>query len=860
MNRKTVLLAAIFLAGIGLLLFLLRRRTVTVPEIAEVPLPPLPEPTVPEKSPKISPPPVFPQLYLTSNHNQRISAGVLMLISAMLVLYAATLFAGVLPEVTTSREWNWFGAGAVIWVIGVWLLTARRKENQKVSRVALAVMVGIVALAIFVRIYHLTEQPYGVWVDEADAGLEARAMAADANYRPIFRGGIHMTGVQLMTYVAGIKLWGDDIMSLRLISVVWGVLGVIAAYGVGREMRGVWLGLLMAFFLTTMRWSINFSRVAMTGIENPFFVLVTLYFALRLVKYGTLRDALGVAVAIGVGLWFYVSFRIALIPIFMLVLLRWPYWKDLRKTAFLFGIVGITILLLIAPYLIFSQKDPDLFSMRSKETIIFYERNRSEDATVGDVLKDNIPRYLAMFHLEGDQFGRHNLPNAPMLDVVSGLLMLVGLYYAIKHDEWLFLLILVAALITGIITVQSDAPQANRAGAAMVSVVFLCALAVETLGKKLWTKPIPRSAIYSAGAAVLVLVGYLNFETYHHDQRYDYATWESFATAERIFADEFSARADRTILLSQQPPFPMHGMIAHYLEPRLGENLAEPPFISILDFPLRTSGNTSVFLMPEETSLLAYAQMLYPNAKISTVRYDAPGLINLPETIPILFYVVDINAEDIAAVQGLSSQNEGFIYFPVDGLYRFSADVTLDGGLIEAESVRRLAQGLHSLVALESGVLWSTPLSDGYVPIPNTFLFHDVGQLHGLTAMYYLNDQWQGDPAVIRRELMPSQHYHNAPVPRPFSVKWQGMLEIPVSGTYHFAVRQSGQTEVYLGEALILATDEPQTLVETEVALDAGNYEIEIRYQSAPDAQIYLYWQPPDGSREPLPPLFLSPQ
>ena len=49
------------------------------------------------------------------------------------------------------------------------------------------------------------------------------------------------------------------------------------------------------------------------------------------------------------------------------------------------------------------------------------------------VLWENLKRHLLMFHFEGDPNGRHNIPGAPMLDVISGVLMLAGLVIAAFH-------------------------------------------------------------------------------------------------------------------------------------------------------------------------------------------------------------------------------------------------------------------------------------------------------------------------------------------------------------------------------------------------------------------------------------------
>lgn len=865
MRRNIILTSGFFLVLLGLLFFFFRRRADQgglKPALLEVSVPPpiVEPPSVPPSKPDR----MSLSLNITTNQIWWGLAGTLLIIGLALVVYASWLFSDVLPGVPTSRPWNYFGIGAVLWVAGIGLFTTRRANpSAEKGLVGLAVVL-VVALAVFLRLYDLRNYPFGVWVDEADAGEQTMEMIERSEYRPMFVPGIHMTGVQLFTYAAGQWVFGEySALSLRLVNVFWGTASVLAAYGVGKEARGAWFGVLMAFFLATMRWSINFSRVAMTGIDNIFFVLLTVYFALRLVKYGTLRDALGIAVSVGLGLWFYASFRVAIIPVFIFVLLRWPYRKDWRKTIFLFSAVGLTILLLSAPLLIFALKDPDLFTQRSQETFIFYDSNRGEDETIADVLRYNIPRYLEMFHFVGDPFGRHNIPEVPMLDVVSGLLLLVGVWYAVKTDNWLFLLLLVAALLTGIITVKSDTPQANRVGAAMIPVAFFCALALEVWGKKLLAWRVPRPAVLSAGAAVLVLVGYLNYDTYFDKQRHDYHVWASFSTHEKMFGDYFNQRNDHRVLMSRQPPFWMDSLVANFIGDGMVRSWQENPFHVLNDLPLRTTGETSIFFMPGETTLYEYARALYPGASGQAVYLDAPDLRNRPENIPLLFYVVDIPAEEVARVQGLSDDHAGYLYAPVYGTYflRFSGSLILDGQSLESGTAVKLVQGLHTIQTDGNAVAWSTPDHAGYQIIPQSSFFHDIGEPHGLTGYYYSTDDWSGPPELIRQDLTPNYYFHELPLPRPYSVEWVGKLLVPESGSYKFDLKQVGYTEVYLDDRLILSNDKPEKQIETELELESGLHDFRVRFQDTQgSSQLFIYWQPPDGERVPLPPLNLYPE
>lgn len=225
--------------------------------------------------------------------------------------------------------------------------------------------------------------------------------------------------------------------------------------------------------------------------------------------------------------------------------------------------------------------------------------------------------------------------------------------------------------------------------------------------------------------------------------------------------------------------------------------------------------------------------------------------------------MVDIPAEEVARVQGLSDDHAGYLYAPVYGTYflRFSGSLILDGQSLESGTAVKLVQGLHTIQTDGNAVAWSTPDHAGYQIIPQSSFFHDIGEPHGLTGYYYSTDDWSGPPELIRQDLTPNYYFHELPLPRPYSVEWVGKLLVPESGSYKFDLKQVGYTEVYLDDRLILSNDKPEKQIETELELESGLHDFRVRFQDTQgSSQLFIYWQPPDGERVPLPPLNLYPE
>ncbi|MDQ3250494.1 MAG: PA14 domain-containing protein, partial [Chloroflexota bacterium] len=126
----------------------------------------------------------------------------------------------------------------------------------------------------------------------------------------------------------------------------------------------------------------------------------------------------------------------------------------------------------------------------------------------------------------------------------------------------------------------------------------------------------------------------------------------------------------------------------------------------------------------------------------------------------------------------------------------------------------------------------------------------DVASVQGLAGKYYANPQWQGEPAILRQDAILSFDWKgDPPLPAPFSVEWEGVLNVATYGPHQFFLQTPGQAELYIGEEKILAGKGDLT---NGLLLAQGNHALRVRTAGGA-GPFSLAWRPPDREPELIP-------
>jgi len=275
-------------------------------------------------------------------------------------------------------------------------------------------------------------------------------------------------------------LFGLTEFSVRLASVFYGVLAIIAVYFLGQSAKNHRLGLAAALFLAISPWHIHFSRIAFE--ITPFVFFATLggfYWLKHWVNKKELNLFLSIFCFV-LALYSYFPGRIfiPLLAIFLIISKAKEFWKDKPKLmrASLFGIV------LVAPMIIHVFFGPGL----SRWEQVKGQQQLSQTA------KTYLNHYSFPFlfgkgdiDLPGQSITRHSIKGIGELYLFQLPLLIIGLFVlgkTRKENRFLFLSWLILYPV-GTIATNAFSPQATRSIIGVIPFQIISAFGLATLIK-----------------------------------------------------------------------------------------------------------------------------------------------------------------------------------------------------------------------------------------------------------------------------------------------------------------------------------------------------------------------------------------
>ena len=295
----------------------------------------------------------------------------------------------------------------------------------------------VVFLALFLRTYHLSSLPPGVYPDEAVNGVDAITANAAHHWKVFYENNNGREGLFMNMIALGFALFGVSVVSLKIWSVLAGTFTVFGMILLGTELfrnrRG---GLIAGFLTATSFWAINFSRIGFRAILLPFVLVWTVFFLIRGIQKKKIVDYIFAGIFFGIGVHTYIAFRIA--PLILIVLLFFfivnrkrflaTHWKEIIAFSLAVAIVAL-------PILIDFYHNPVHFSGRTSEVSVFNPKVNEGHLLL--TLGKSFGLSMAQFNFYGDQNWRHNLPSQPELFFIVGIFFLAGLLYFIYEFFYL---------------------------------------------------------------------------------------------------------------------------------------------------------------------------------------------------------------------------------------------------------------------------------------------------------------------------------------------------------------------------------------------------------------------------------------
>ncbi|MCK4520378.1 glycosyltransferase family 39 protein [Candidatus Parcubacteria bacterium] len=296
----------------------------------------------------------------------------------------------------------------------------------------LILLLLIIALAVFFRLWQIETIPPGIYPDEAINANQAITEPGKIFYpENNGREGLFINLIALSFSVFGISIW-----SFKVVSAFFGILTVLGLYLLTKELfsqytenRSRCIALFASFFLATSLWHINFSHIGFRAILVPFVLTFSFYFLFKGFRTKKISYFIIAGIIFGLGFHTYIAFRLAVLIIPVILILWWLIYRkqNLQKEFLVFTSSFLLFTFIIAaPIGFYFLENPENFVSRTTGISIF-----SQPEPIKELGKSFII-HSAMFNIAGDYNWRHNISGSPVLFWPVGILFLIGLILSFK--------------------------------------------------------------------------------------------------------------------------------------------------------------------------------------------------------------------------------------------------------------------------------------------------------------------------------------------------------------------------------------------------------------------------------------------
>ncbi|MBC7877549.1 MAG: glycosyltransferase family 39 protein [Anaerolineales bacterium] len=504
-------------------------------------------------------------------------------------------------------------------------------ETQKKKVLWNILIVGVLAISLFYRLYQTASIPSEPFSDHAEKILDVYDVSL-GEYSVFFPRNTGREAIQMYwtLLVANVFGTGLSYLSLKLGTALLGVLTLPYIYLLGKEIGGSRVGLFALFLFGIAYWPNVISRIGLRFPLYPLFAAPTLLYLIRGLRTRNRNDFLLSGIFLGLGLHGYSPFRIVpiLVVIAFIIYLIHNRSKETRQQALWWlVIIVVTSLFVFLPLLRYWIANPAMFGERAFTRLTSMETPLPGPAW--QIFFSNLYRGLLMFNWDNGNIWVNSLPNRPALDIVTGALFVIGLVLLIiryiRQRDWrdLFLLISIPVLIMPSVlslAYPDENPALNRSGGASIAVILVSALALEGLVAGLGTEKKRVFIAYTLTGILLAASAYQNYDLVFNKFNLNFraGAWNTSELGMVIsdFRDKYGQTDTIWIV-----PYP------HWLDTRLPGVWAGIPDRDLALFPERLSESLSApapkmfIFWREDVETEKLLKELYPNGILT--RYTS---------------------------------------------------------------------------------------------------------------------------------------------------------------------------------------------------------------------------------------------
>jgi 4-amino-4-deoxy-L-arabinose transferase-like glycosyltransferase len=523
------------------------------------------------------------------------------------------------------------------WLDSINIKSKNKQMENKNKGIILGLLFAIIIGAFLVRFIGISDLPAGLYPDEAVNGMDALEANATGNYKLFYESNNGREGLFINLQAFSIKLLGNNLVGLKLWSIIFGTLTVLGMFLLISEIfRNQRAGLIGAYLTAFSYWAINFSRIGFRANMLPFILVFAFYFLFKGIRSKKYYDFLLAGLIYGLGLHTYIAFRVS--PLVLIVLLIGfiitrknflvEYWKFILTFA-------MAMFITAAPMLLdFFYFHPEHYSSRTSEiSVLNPEVNQGHIfQAVGKTLFLSIAKY----NLWGDQNWRHNYPPYPLLNPITGIAFALGFLYSIfkffhllylrfkkgvRDDHlhiYLFLLTWFFTLLIPEVLANEGNPHALRSiGTLPVVMIFAAIPLTWILGKAKSFGHSFKLAIYSLLIASFIFIGIsdpVKYFVFFAESPQQHASFDANLTEEAKYILSLPSETQKIVIAENMERVPIKFLTnqAKNVTYKYKAQVSEIGNVS----------NTVILMNDKDENVISQLQSRFPNLQLETMTNE----------------------------------------------------------------------------------------------------------------------------------------------------------------------------------------------------------------------------------------------